>query len=218
MSEVFSVLFDTAELVTSDSALANRKGFGIVDCVCRAERRVVYRVMDGLSASKFSSKSHGGSVLPKEDGLDSSTITPGVRTAMPPFPPDSFRDNNETPNASVTGVGGGGGKASSRLESAMKREAHRKKGGSSWLDFFSFGRWRPGGGGRQQGAIQLAQSFGTPNQPGRPVGKRSGGCKTCLHQPLLSPGAFGERGAVRELFRFLACVCMHACMPACRDR
>ncbi|OEH78178.1 hypothetical protein cyc_01620 [Cyclospora cayetanensis] len=49
---------------------------------------------------------------------------------------------------------------------AAKRENHRKKG-TTWMDIFSLGRWRSSGS-RQQGAIQLAQAFGTPNQPGRP--------------------------------------------------
>ncbi|KAL8447959.1 hypothetical protein Emag_004157 [Eimeria magna] len=51
---------------------------------------------------------------------------------------------------------------------ASKREAqqHRRKG-NTWLDIFSFGRWRSSSN-RQQGAIQLAQAFGVPNQPGRP--------------------------------------------------
>lgn len=50
---------------------------------------------------------------------------------------------------------------------ATKREGQRKKG-NTWLDIFSFGRWRSSSN-RQQGAIQLAQAFGAPNQPGRPV-------------------------------------------------
>lgn len=57
--------------------------------------------------------------------------------------------------------------AAETAAATAKREGQRKKG-NTWLDIFSFGRWRSSSN-RQQGAIQLAQAFGAPNQPGRPV-------------------------------------------------
>lgn len=56
--------------------------------------------------------------------------------------------------------------AAETATATTKREGQRKKG-NTWLDIFSFGRWRSSSN-RQQGAIQLAQAFGAPNQPGRP--------------------------------------------------
>lgn len=57
--------------------------------------------------------------------------------------------------------------AAAETAATTKREGHRRKG-NTWLDIFSFGRWRPSSN-RPPGAIQLAQAFGAPNQPGRPV-------------------------------------------------